>query len=190
MNALTRASIAAALVLASGSVAEAQSANSEAAMVLRVLNYDRSLATRAGSSSVTLLTLYDESDQRSRRFCESLSRAVAQLGRAVRVGGKQPQAKLVAYRGTADLVARARRERAVGVYVCPGLEPETASISAATRQARLLSITPAERPVRDGLTVGLVRGGSQLRLFVNVTAARAEGARLDAALLRLATVVR
>jgi hypothetical protein len=192
---LTPSRFALAVVLcaaaAAPSTAEAQSANSEAAMVLRILNYDRSLSSRVSSGGrVTLIALYDPSDASSRRFCEDLSRAVVQLGRVVRVGGKRAHAELVAYSGTADLIERGRAARAVGVYVCPGLESRTAAISAATRSARLLSMTPAEAEVRAGLTVGLVRGGSQLRLFVNVTAARAEGARLDAALLRLATVVR
>ena len=78
----------------------------------------------------------------------------------------------------------------MAIYVCGGFDPDVDALSTATRDAHLLSISSREQHVRDGLGVAIVRDGSAPRLIVNVRAAEAEGARLDAALLRLATVLR
>jgi hypothetical protein len=49
-------------------------------------------------------------------------------------------------------------------------------------------MTSVESSVRGGLAIGVVDGGS--RLMVNLPAAEAEGAQLDAAVLRIAEVIR
>lgn len=171
--------------------AEAQHANSEAAMILRVLNYDRALGQRSErSGDVALIGLYSASDAGSRAFCGQLTRAIDQLGRAVRVAGRRVRGVPHAYRDGDDLVAAGARSNAVAVYVCAGLGGATRDIAAATRRASILSIASGDSQVRGGLTIGLVRTGAQLRLVVNLESARAEGARLDAGLLRLATVLR
>jgi hypothetical protein len=161
-------------------------ANSEAALILRVLSYDRNLRRRA-SERVTVLAVHGG----SARECDGLVRALNQLGRAVSVSGMRTRAVLHQWNGESGLASAARSNGASVLYVCPGFEPDIAQISTASRRASLLSISSREADVRAGLTVGIVRRGSATpQLLVNVRAAEAEGARLDAALLRIATVVR
>ncbi len=164
--------------------AEAQ-ANSEAALILRVLSYDRNLRSRA-SGRLTVLAIHGGQPG----DCGEVVSAVNQLGRAVAVSGMRAHAVLHAYAGAESLISTARESGAVALYVCPGFDPNIEELTGATHAAHLLSISSREQHVRDGLTVAIVRGGSAPRLIVNVRAAQAEGARLDAALLRLATVIR
>lgn len=161
-------------------------ANSEAALILRVLSYDRNLRQRA-SDRVTVLAIHGG----SAGDCDGLVRALNQLGRAVSVSGLRTRAVLHAWNGESDLQSAARSNHASVLYVCPGFDANIEQISAASRRASLLSISSREADVRAGLTVGIVRRGSGTpQLLVNVRSAEAEGARLDAALLRIATVVR
>lgn len=165
----------------------AVSPNAQAALVLRVLGYDRGLRGRAPSGSVNVLTVFKAGDAASEASCQNLARAINQLGRAVTVSGMRTRATPVGFT-SADALAQSA-QGAQAVYVCPGLDASIAAISGAARRRSLLSITAREADVRAGLSVAIVPG-AQLRIVVNVTAASAEGARLDAALLRIATVVR
>ncbi len=160
-------------------------ANAEAALILRVLNYDRSLPDRA-EDQVTILAVHGG----SARSCEPLVRALNQLGRAVSVGGMHARAVTHAYEGPDALLAAGRRAHASVVYMCPGFNPSVDEITEVTHRASLLSISGSEADVRSGLTVAIVVGSGSPRLVVNLRSAEAEGVRLDAALLRLATVVR
>jgi hypothetical protein len=95
-----------------------------------------------------------------------------------------------AYEGPEQLRAAGRSANASVLYVCPGFTPPIDEISEVTRTGSLLSISGRESDVREGLTVGIVAGRGSPRLLVNIRSAEAEGVRLDAALLRIATVVR
>lgn len=163
------------------------SPNAQAALVLRVLGYDRGLRSRATSGTVNVLTLFKPGDSTSETACQGLARAINQFSSRVTVGGMRTRATAVGFT-SADALAEAA-QNAQAVYVCPGLEASIGAISSTARRRSLLSITAREADVRAGLSVAIVPG-AQLRLVVNVTAASAEGARLDAALLRIATVVR
>ncbi len=181
-----------ALTISVGSGTRAQqptaiSPNAQAALVLRVLGYDRGLRARTPSGNVNVLTVFKTGDSASQGSCMALARAINQLGRAVLVGGMRTHATPVGFT-TADALGQAA-QGAQAIYVCGGLDASIAAISSTARRRALLSITAREADVRSGLSVAIVPG-AQLRIVVNVTAATAEGARLDAALLRIATVVR
>ena len=169
--------------------ARAQGRSSEAALILRILSYDRNLRGRA-SQHVTVLVLYKSGDGASESARSNIVRSINEIGRGVTVGGLPARAVDHSFTDSTALVRAARSVGAAAVFVCPGLSASNSQIAQATRRASLLSITQDEGSVRAGLSVGIVRSGSRLRLVVNVNAARSEGARLDAALLRLAQVVR
>ena len=79
--------------------------NSEAALILRVLAYDRSLPDRA-EDQVTILAVHGGSS----RSCDPLVRALNQLGRAVSVGGMHARAVTHAYEGPDELLAAGREQ--------------------------------------------------------------------------------
>jgi len=189
---MRRAALVLALALAlllPGTPTRAQT-NTEAALVLRVLSYDRNLRQRSPGREVIVMAVHAAGNSRSERECGALVAAINQLGRSISVSGMRARAVTHAWSGADALKRAARAARATGIYLCPGFEPDVDVLAQATRDASLLSISPRESDVRGGLTVGIVRDGRRVRLVINVRAAQAEGARLDAALLRIATVVR
>jgi hypothetical protein len=168
--------------------AVAQEAARQAALVLRILSYDRNLPQRV-SNRVTILVAYRagnaESEGEQRRITEALNQL-----RRVNVAGMPARAVATPYTNRAGLMQTMQSERAAAVYVCRGLDNAVSEISAATRGGRVLSMSSDGGAVRRGLGVGLIENGNEIQLLVNLRAVEAEGARLDAAVLRLAEVIR
>ena len=185
---------AAALVMSAalfGATAHAQSARREALLILRVLSYDSQLPSRVRSAEdVTVLVVYKGDDSDSESTKNQITRSINSLSARMTVAGKRPRAVAHAYVNSGTLQEAIRRAGAAALYVAPGLTSEIAAISAATRAAHILSLTPVESYVRNGLSVGFIASSGRTGLLVNLPASRAEQARLDAALLRLATVIR
>lgn len=181
-------SVALTLLLA-GPVRAQEDARRQAALVLRILSYDRTLAQRA-RQRVTILVAYranhSGSDAERRRITEALNA----IGQRTTVARLPARAVAVPYTNRAALVQSARTESAAALYVCQGLGDSVADISGAAREARMLSLSSDAQAVRRGLGVGMVANGSSTQLLVNLRAVEAEGARLDAAVLRLAEVIR
>lgn len=161
----------------------------QAALILRILSYDRNLAQRA-SGGVTILVTFRESDGGSRQESERITAALNALGRRTTVANMHARAVAVAYSDAASIASAASRESAVALYVCQGLGNATRTISGAARSAHLLSLTGERSALNQGLAVGLIANGSEVQLVVNLPAVEAEGARLDATVLRLAEVIR
>lgn len=178
-----------ALVLAAVATTAAQDAARNAALILRVLAYDRNLPTRA-PERVTILMVYKSGDSRSEATCNSMSRAIGAMGRRITVANRTVRAVSHAYTNGDGLSSATQSNGAAAVYICPGLDGQVADISRVARAGRFLTMTGETESVRRGLSVGFVEDGSRVKLLVNLRAARAEGARLDAAVLRLAEVIR
>ena len=162
------------------------SAQNTALLVLRILSYDHNLKTRAGAR-VTVLVLYhpyEESSDRAAR--QELVGYLKQMQR-IKVAGLPVSVVTVPYSDANALADRLAQTRPAAVIVGRGLD--VSSISAATRRASVLTMTTAEPDVMRGLSVAIVRREGKDRIIINVRAARAEGARFDAGLLQLATIV-
>jgi hypothetical protein len=179
-------------VLAWANMAAAQSsAAREAALILRILSYDGALKSRAGGGQVTVLVVYERGNGTSKSERSRIVQAVNSIGQRTTVQNMQARAVDHAYSDPGSLIGAARSTGAAAIYVCSGLENKASKIANAARRADLLSFSPVERNVRNaGLSVGLIEGGSRIRLLINLGAVRSEGARLDAAVLRLAEVIR
>ncbi len=178
------------LVSVLGSTAWAQSASArKAALVLRILSYDRNLRQRT-NDQVTVILVYKSGNRASEVERRALGSALDALGRRTTVAGMPVRTVAVAYAGQEDLERRARSERAAAVYVCEGLLDVAREISSAATARRMLAMTGERAGLDHGLGLGIVTSGSEVSLFVNLPATQAQGARLDAALLRLAQVIR
>lgn len=178
------------VLLAAVTTAVAQDASREAALVLRILSYDRNLAARASGGSVVVLIVYDPGNAASAAERTRVVAALNALGSRTTVANMPARAVEHAFRDRAGLAQAARTAHASALFVCRGLGGQTQQISQAAREARTLTMTSEDGGVRSGLGVGLIADGSQVRLLVNLRAVEAEGARLDAAVLRLAEVIR
>jgi hypothetical protein len=177
------------LATASPTLVAAQDATRQAALILRVLAYDRNLRSRV-RDRVTILVVYRQGDSSSERERSQIVRALNAVGARTTVADMRARASDHAYQNAADLTRRARSAHAAAIYVCTGLESQISHIARAARETETLSMTGSEAAVRRGLGVAFVARGSQVRLHVNLPAVQAEGVRLDAAVLRLANVIR
>lgn len=163
------------------------SAQNKAVLILRILSYDHNLRMRAGDR-VTVLVLHHAYEERSLRAREEIVGSLKQMQR-VKVAGLPISIVSMPYSDAGGLQNRLAQTRPAAVFVCPGLEADVAAISAITRRASALTIATSEPDVRRGLSIAIVRRDGRDRIIINVAGARAEGARLDAGLLQLATIV-
>jgi hypothetical protein len=170
----------------SASAYDASSQN-KALLILRILSYDHNLRMRAGER-VTVLVLHHPYEESSLRAREELVGSLKKMQR-VKVAGLPINVVSAAYADSRGFESRLAQTRPAAVIVCPGLEGDLGSISTVTRRASALTISTSEPDVRRGLSVAIVRRDGKDRIIINVPAARAEGARFDAGLLQLATIV-
>jgi hypothetical protein len=164
----------------------------EATLILRILSYDRNLRARTGGGQVRVLVAFRRGNAQSESAANAMVQAINQLAQRTTVAGMRPRAVSHPFTTGDALQAAARSERAIAVWVCAGLEDDAvvSQIASASRASRLLAMTGREASVRAGLGIGLIPRGSQIRLLVNLRAVQEQGARMDAALLRLADVIR
>jgi hypothetical protein len=188
----TRTIVASALVLVLSAVAprvRAQDPQRQAALVLRVLNYDRNIARRS-AGRVSILVLYRTGHAASEAEQRALLGALNQLVSRMHVSGMRARAIAIPYTNRASLEQTLRSQHAAAIYVSAGLEDSVSDIMTATRAGQALSMTKSDASVRRGLSIGFVQHGSRVDLLINMCAAQAEGARLHADVLQLAQVLR
>ena len=163
-------------------------ARQRALLLLRVLVYDRNLATRV-PGEMMVAVVFRPGHVGSEAERDAMLAAFEAVAGDVVAAGRPVRAVAVPWRGAADLEARLARIRPAAAYVGASLAREAPDVAAATRRRDVLSVTGSREAVEGGVAVGLVNLGTRAGLVVNPEAARAEGADLDAALLALAEVV-
>jgi len=113
---------------------------------------------------------------------EEVSREVVALGLPVGVVA-------VPYHDPADFEARLVRNAPACVYVCASLDPMVKEITWAAQRHGVLTASSSRRMAESGLALALVNRGKRAGIVVNLPAAKAAGADLDAALLAIAEVI-
>ncbi len=182
---LAAAGLAAQLAVRPGDGRAEVPAAKQALIVLRVLAYDHALAERAGAV-VRVAVVHGESAQ-SLRCASSMRAAFDKLvGHAV-INGRPLAVQSVSAREM--LAGAVERNGAAVVYVCSGAGTDVAGIARAARGAGALSFTDQPSYVDRGLAIALHEGSDRVAISVNLTAARAEGARLAGQFLKLSKVV-
>ena len=150
----------------------------QAALIVRILAYDHRTGQRPpGPVAVAIL----QADGRR----PAVAGALEQLLRGGSFPGHDVQISLLGFGSPRQLGAALASLKPVLIYVPRELEAEAGAISQATRSAQVLSIGETEGSVRGGLALGIVRRKARAGLIANHAALHAEGADLDAALLRL-----
>jgi hypothetical protein len=158
----------------------------QALIVLRILAYDHALAQRPGSA-VRLAVAHSRGGPSS--DCGGrMSAAFAKLIGRVVINGKQLAVETMA---AGEVSERTLAERQVAVlYVCGGTEPHLADIVRSARAARVLTFTDQRAYLDRGLAIALSEDAAKVGIWVNLVAARAEGARLAGHFLSMSKVVR
>jgi hypothetical protein len=164
---------------------EAETRARQILIVLRVLSYDRALATRAPGDKVAIAIVHDGT--KAGRADAARWSAGFRLLPNVRVGGRSvttSEIELV----DETVLETAFAQRSPALVVIAGT-PDTTAIRRVARRRHVLSFSMREADVRAGVAVGLVVSEDGNEIVINREAARAEGAKLGAGLLQLARLV-
>ena len=179
-----------ALICLAGQVrAEELSAAQQSLLFLRVLAYDRNLKTRS-EGALNVAVVYRGGNRDSEQARDAVVSALRDASKRITVARLPIRAVAVEFTSPQAFENLLQSEKISAVYVCPGLGDVTFALSAVTRKRAALTATSIESAVRGGLSIGLLTREGKPELLVNLPATRAEGANLDAALLRLAQVLR
>jgi len=183
------AGLAAGILAISGAArADGLPASVTATLMLKVLTYDRSLSERV-SGAPTVVVLYRPGHSQSEATRSELQQALEVAAGRSNLSGGRPRLVKVAYTEPGKLEEELGGEKAAALFVCPGLEEAVDAIAKVTRRRHVLTFSGSRAAVESGLSIGLLRKGEKPLLMVNLQAARAEGAELDSAFLRLAEVI-
>ena len=159
-------------------------------ILAKVLNFDRRLPERAGGTlviGVLFQSRYRTSANVAAEVCRTLDElpsgalgALESLERScvpIDLDGKL----------ALDSLLRARRVRVL--YVSPLRAFPLESVVLVSRAERITTVTGVARYVENGLAIGVDMKGERPEIVINLSASRAEGADLNAHLLKLARVV-
>lgn len=157
----------------------------KALLLLKVLTYDRNLTARAGPE-VRVAVVFRAGHAASLAERDALLLALEQTARRAVVAGLPVSAVALPFRDGAALGERLAELRAAALYTCAGLDDVAREIARAARERGVPSMAGGREPLLQGIAVALVDRGDRAGVVVNVRAAAAQGADLDAALLGLA----
>ncbi len=157
-------------------------------LMLRVLVYDRNLASRA-PRDVVVGVLFRPGDPDSERERDDVLEALGQLADEVVANGRPIRGVAVSYTTPAELAEQLKALHPAAAWVCTTLAPQAPEIARVTQARKVLSVVGVRAAVEAGLAVGIVPGQRRAAIVVNAAAAKAEGADLDAALLGIAEIV-
>lgn len=156
-------------------------------LFVKILSFDRHLNARP-AGPVVLGVLYQgrypTSDHVAERF-----RAAA--GRVRGEGEAGPSFQIVAIDldETQDLAEALVRHQVVVLYVSPLRAVNVREVALVARRRGVVTLTGVPRYVQGGLGIGLDLNNSRPEIIINLSATRAEGADLDAQLLKLARII-
>ncbi len=191
-NLMRRARRSAPLVLAllgaAAAVADVPAAN-QAVLVLRILSFDRNIAERAGRE-VTIAVLARPGSSESEAVQAGVAGALTEAASRTNVSGLPVKVVKLSWSGAARLESDLAASHAAALYVGPDLAEALSSLSRVSQKHRVLTFSEGDGYVNSGVSIALVRRDNRVAIVVNLPGARAEGADLDSALLRIAEVVR
>jgi hypothetical protein len=156
--------------------------------ITRALAYDGNLVARAGPS-VSMAVLYRTGDAASQREAEAWHEQFRQLT-SLRILGLPFESLLLGFRSPGEFRNAIVEKGIDAVFVCSGLEKDLIAIQKVTRERKVTSVASREEQVTEGLSLGVFPVDSRAVLFVNLSAAKEEGAAFSGDMLKLAKIVR
>ncbi|MDC0710585.1 YfiR family protein [Stigmatella sp. ncwal1] len=161
----------------------------QAALLLRVLPYDRNFSHRV-EEAVTVAVVYRERNLKSETYGIDVTMALKDIARTAQLRNLPVRILRIGYSSPEEFEAAIGQQRVTALYLCPGLSDVIDSISEITRRYKILSFSGREADIRDDVSIGLLRRGSRPALVVNLRIASAEGADLEPELLALSEILR
>lgn len=157
------------------------------ALFVKILALDRDLTARVGEELV-IGVVYQPEIRASWAAKDDFMRAMA-MSSVHRIRGIPVRGVPVEIGSLEDLARDVERHRIDVLYVGPMHALDVSRIAALARALDINTLTGIPAYVGSGLAVGICLQGKKPEILINLEAARAEGARFNAQLLRLARVV-
>jgi hypothetical protein len=159
----------------------------QAAILLKILTFDRNLADHPGDA-LKIGVLYQPRVRSSRAVFEAFREAIAK--NATRsIAGRT----ITVHPIEAENEAEVRRELSNApvdvLYVTPLRAVPISSVVELTRRRSIVSFTGVRAYVDQGISVGLSARGQKPEIVINIAANRAEGADFGAQLLKMARII-
>jgi len=159
-------------------------------ILAKTLGFDRSLPERAGGRLVVGV-LFQSRYRTSANIAEEVCRSLGALPPGALGALESLERSCVALDidGKASLDAMLRQHRVRVLYVSPLRAYPLENVFALTRAEGITTLTGVPRYVEGGLAIGVDMKHDRPEIVINLAASRAEGADLNAHLLKLARVV-
>ncbi|ADO74974.1 conserved uncharacterized protein [Stigmatella aurantiaca DW4/3-1] len=161
----------------------------QAALLLRVLPYDRNFSKRV-EEAVTVVVVYRERNLKSETYGIDVTMALKDIARTAQLRDLPVRVLRIGYSSPEEFEAAMAQQRVAALYVCPGLSDVIESISEISRRYKILSFSGREGDIREDISIGLLRRGARPAIVVNLSTAMAEGADLEPELLALSEILR
>ena len=156
-------------------------AQQEALLLLRILAYDRNLTKRT-SDEVVIVVVHKSGNATSESAGRDIVGSLLAAAKKVSVAGRKVKVRSEAFGDTTKNLSNT-----AAFYVATGLDDHIAAISQISRTNKILTFSNVEGYV-SSLAIGIVPKDKSMSIIVNLKSAKAEGADLDSALLKLADV--
>lgn len=157
------------------------------ALLHKILAFDRNLKARAGSELV--IGILYQTAFRSSLSCKDDFVAVMAKSQIDKLVDLPIRHVPIALTDDINLAEAAARNSIDIFYVAPLRAVDLKTITAVSRNRKILTFTGVPAYVEAGLTVGIGTKGENPRVIVNLSAAKAEGVEFSSQLLKLAKVI-
>lgn len=158
-----------------------------AALIFKILTYDRSLPERFGKE-VRIGVLYDRQQSAEEAFAREFIEGMQAGAAKFKSDGLTARVEKLAYDGgiSPDEVAALIREQNIGVIVTLSNDGAVLrDVAAATRAAKVNSVCLQQGCLDHGIAFGVLIKGAKPKMFVNVPRTREEGSNYSSKLLTL-----
>lgn len=156
----------------------------QAALVAKVVEYDRGFIQRAGARAQILLVFKAENAD-SVHIAAQLAAALAQLGP---IAGLPHDQAIVPFAGATALAAECRARRAAIVFFAPGFRNDIDALRSALTGIDILSVGSLPDYVPRGIVLGFDVVSGRPKLLVNLGQAKLQRVDLRSAALKLMRV--
>lgn len=159
-----------------------------ATMHLRVLTYDRNMASRGGKERVIIGMVYNPDSEASQREARNVGGAIAQAATTTKLNGRQVSVVLIPWSG--DEMSEAIYNQGVSVlYVASSTWEQLEDIKSVAAALKTPTMTGSRSLVESGIGVGVLDHGDRISVVINRKAAKAHGMRLDARIFKHAELI-
>jgi hypothetical protein len=157
-------------------------------LLVKVLGFDRKLAS-AAEEDLVVGVLYQGKFRTSVNVAAGVQEAIKRLPGSA-LAGRRVRGLGIDLDDTPTLGAALSRLQVSVLYVSPLRAVDLRAVMSACRSAGVTTVTGVTDYVETGLAIGIGAKGDRPEIVINLAASRAEGADLNAQLLKLARIVK